>query len=332
MKKISIKQKFLLVGIIFGAFFLYSTIYNTIPKHKHLTNQYKIQKDGLLYIKQINQLIIQIQKLRGLTNIYMNGNSFTIKKINQQIEIIKISINNIHSLDNDIGTSEAGCVDPNAWVTRWETTGLANLVAKCVSIEAVTLAHEVVVHAKFGHYSQGKLLISSHWQYAFNAQGVVMIDVDVNVAKSLPSLARIGMELVLTDATNEVNWFGRGPHENYPDRILSAHIGRHSSSVNAMHTPYIFPSENGLRCDVKEAEIGDLSVTGDFHFSVSRYSQTNIAQAKHSHELIDKQQLYVRLDALHMGVGGDDSWSPSVHKEFLLDKEHYHYQITLELS
>lgn len=105
MKKISIKQKFLLVGIIFGAFFLYSTIYNTLPKHKHLTNQYKIQKDGLLYIKQVNQLIIQIQKLRGLTNIYMNGNSFTIKKINQQIEIIKISINNIRSLDNDIGTS-----------------------------------------------------------------------------------------------------------------------------------------------------------------------------------------------------------------------------------
>ena len=96
-----------------------------------------------------------------------------------------------------------------------------------------------------------------------------------------------------------------------------------------MHTGYIFPSENGLRCDVKEASIGDLLIAGDFHFSVSRHSQANLAAAKHTNELVAEQKLYVCLDGFHMGVGGDDSWSPSVHKEFLLDKAHYHYQLSL---
>ena len=131
---------------------------------------------------------------------------------------------------------------------------------------------------------------------------------------------------------NTVNWFGRGPHENYPDRMLSAYIARHSSSVEAMHTSYIFPTESGLRCDVKEANVGDLTIAGDFHLSVSRYSLANVTQAKHTHELIAEDRLYVRLDGFHMGVGGDDSWSPSVHQEFLLNKARYHYQMTIAFN
>ena len=278
-------------------------------------------------------------------NIMVIGENFTIQINKQQGVISKWFVEGENKLvqgpkdnffraplDNDIGTSEADCIDPNAWVTRWKMAGIPDLTVKCLSIEAVSYSHEVGVLVKFGHYFGDDLLISTYWRYAFNEQGKVTIDVDVNVAKSLPSLPRVGMELILADTPNEVSWFGRGPHENYPDRILSAHMGRYSSSVDAMHTPYIFPSENGLRCDVKEARIGDLSVSGDFNLAVSRYSQSNVAQAKHSNELIDEQQLYVRLDALHMGVGGDDSWSPSVHDEFLLDKAHYHYQMTLALD
>jgi beta-galactosidase len=235
-------------------------------------------------------------------------------------------------LDNDIGTSEADCIDPNAWVTQWDKAGIANLESHCIAIEAVTLSRSVLVKVQFGHYVEDKLLIATHWQYTINNQGEVHIDVNVNVAKSLSSLPRIGLELVLPDSENPVNWFGRGPHENYPDRILSAHIARHCCSIEEMHTPYIFPSESGLRCDVKEATVGDLTLSGHFHLAVSRYSQMNIARAKHAIELINDQQLYVRLDAFHMGVGGDDSWSPSVHQEFLLNKEHYHYQMMLAFN
>ena len=235
-------------------------------------------------------------------------------------------------LDNDIGTSEASSIDPNAWVSRWQSAGINNLVCKCLEIEALALSKHVLVDVQFGHYNQDKLVIVSNWQYKINNLGQVNIEVNVEVAKSLPPLPRVGMEMALPNIADTVSWYGRGPHENYPDRVLAAHIGRYRSSVEAMHTPYIFPTENGLRCDVKEASIGDLSVSGDFHLSVSRYHQANVTQAKHTNELIDDQQLYVKLDGFHMGVGGDDSWSPSVHQEFLLNKQHYHYQLTLDFS
>lgn len=235
-------------------------------------------------------------------------------------------------LDNDIGTSEVDRVDPASWLARWQSCGLDSLVSQCAMIQGHRLSNQVLIEAQFNHYHQNKAIIVTHWKYVINARGEVTISVDVNSAKSLPSLARVGMELVLPDSDKRVDWFGRGPHENYPDRLLSAHINRHSCSVEEMHTAYIFPSENGLRCDVKEARVGNLAVSGNFHFAVSRYSQANITQAKHTNELQAEQQLYLRLDGFHMGVGGDDSWSPSVHDEFKLSKQHYHYQLMLSFD
>ena len=235
-------------------------------------------------------------------------------------------------LDNDIGTSEADNIDVNAWASRWQAAGLNDLDMQCLNIEAVRLAHVVQIEVKFGYSYQGKLLLVTSWNYKIDARGEVAIDIEVQAAKSLPSLARVGMELILANSDKPVDWFGRGPHENYPDRLLSAHIGRYSSAIKDMFTPYIFPSESGLRCDVKEAQVADLTITGNFHLSVSHYSQANVAQAKHTNELLAEDQIYVRLDGFHMGIGGDDSWSPSVHKEFLLDKACYRYQITLSFN
>ncbi|MGL5291509.1 MAG: hypothetical protein ACRC9T_06255, partial [Vibrionaceae bacterium] len=38
-------------------------------------------------------------------------------------------------------------------------------------------------------------------------------------------------------------------------------------------------------------------------------------------------KLFVRIDHRHMGVGGDDSWTPSVHKAFQLTDRSYRYQL-----
>jgi beta-galactosidase len=80
---------------------------------------------------------------------------------------------------------------------------------------------------------------------------------------------------------------------------------------------------------VRKAQIGQLELSGHFHFAVSRYSQQNLTKASHINELEDSGELFVRIDGFHMGIGGDDSWSRSVHDEFLLKQKHYRYQITI---
>ncbi len=87
-------------------------------------------------------------------------------------------------------------------------------------------------------------------------------------------------------AAGEVSWLGRGPHENYPDRLLAADLGRWQSSLDALHTAYVFPTDNGLRCDTRQLQLGSVEVEGLFHFSLSRFSQQQLAQARHQTDLV----------------------------------------------
>lgn len=124
-----------------------------------------------------------------------------------------------------------------------------------------------------------------------------------------------------------MNWLGLGPHENYPDRQLSAQFGHWSQPLEHMHTPYIFPTENGLRCNTRTLNYGHWRITGNFHFGISRYSTEQLMTTSHQHRLKPEQGTWLNIDGFHMGVGGDDSWSPSVHADDLLTDRIYQYQV-----
>ncbi len=235
-------------------------------------------------------------------------------------------------IDNDIGTSEVDRADPNAYASMWQKHGLDNLHRVCTYCCAYNQGNVVIVESNFDHKFEDKVIIRTAWTHTVHHDGQVDIAIDVTVAKSLPTLPRVGLEFAIANIEDSITWYGRGPHENYPDRQTSAHFGKHESDVDAMFTPYIFPTESGLRCDVKHAQIGSLEVNGHFHMGVNNYTQSNLTEAKHTCDLVKKDCLFVRLDGFHMGIGGDDSWSASVHEEYLLKKSHYSYQFSLKFK
>ncbi|ACQ94499.1 glycoside hydrolase family 2 TIM barrel [Tolumonas auensis DSM 9187] len=233
-------------------------------------------------------------------------------------------------IDNDIGASEADHVDPNAYIARWQAAGLNQLQDRCFSVQTYQSSDGVVIQVERGHFHAERLLLRSLWQYHFTARGELQLNITTQVAEGLPSLARIGMVLHLDEQSDQVNWFGRGPHENYPDRQTSAHIGYWQLPLAELHTPYIFPCENGLRCDTRELQLGGLQVSGQFHFRVSPFSTRQLADTRYQYQLQAEDGLFLHLDGFHMGIGGDDSWSPSVHPDYQLGAGTYRYQVTLK--
>jgi beta-galactosidase len=230
-------------------------------------------------------------------------------------------------LDNDIGASEADHIDPNAWIARWQGAGLNDLEHRCLGLEVDP--HHGRVLVRHGYFVQGGLKLSTRWQHDFGADGAMALTIAVEVAAGMPSLPRIGALLWVVDEVAEVSWLGLGPHENYPDRLLGADLGRWQLPLAALHTPYVFPTDNGLRCDTRQLQLGDLVVEGQFHFSVSRYSQQQLALARHQTDLVAEGGLYLCLDGFHMGIGGDDSWSQSVRPEYWLQPGGYYWNCVL---
>ncbi|HEC2080419.1 TPA: beta-galactosidase [Klebsiella oxytoca] len=235
-------------------------------------------------------------------------------------------------LDNDIGVSEVERIDPNAWVERWKSAGLYKLSARCVQCDAQRLAHEVVIDSRW-HYLRGdEAVIVSHWRMTFDSEGKLHLAVDGERAGTLPPLPRIGLNFQVPDQHQPVSWLGYGPHENYPDRRTSACFSRWQLPLEEMTTPYIFPTENGLRCDSKTLDWGRWHVGGNFHFSVQPYGTTQLMKTDHWHWMKPENGVWITLDAQHMGIGGDDSWTPSVLQQWLLLETQWQYQLTIHFQ
>ena len=145
----------------------------------------------------------------------------------------------------------------------------------------------------------------------------------------MPAPARSGLRCQLINAPQSVSWLGLGPHENYPDRQLAAQFSHWQQPLASLSTAYVFPGENGLRCGTRQLDTGSWQASGDFAFSLSRYSLEQLRDTSHRHLLREEEGCWLHLDGFHMGVGGDDSWSPSVSPEFLLSQQHWHYALTL---
>lgn len=171
----------------------------------------------------------------------------------------------------------------------------------------------------------------------------VYVHLDFNATNSLPepladglnpSLPRVGVVFGVPENFQRVEWYGRGPHECYPDRKSCALVRQHGvDCISHLHVPYIFPGENGGRCDTRWLSLVDKQTSRGlgvasfgkktFQFSASPYSVSMLDKSNHNHELIPDPYTHVHIDVEHMGVGGDDSWSPSVHQEFLVPPNQY---------
>ena len=230
-------------------------------------------------------------------------------------------------LDNDIGVSEVDRIDPNAWVERWKREGHYQLTASVVQFCVDHLSDGVLVRTTHHYKAFGHCLFISHKNYRLAANDNMSIDITVDIAAGHTQPARIGLTCCLASAPDTVSWLGKGPFENYPDRKSAALFGSWKLPLEELHTDYIFPSDNGLRCDTRQLSIGGHQFSGQFHFTVSKYSQRQLAETSHRHLLQPEQGCWINLDGWHMGIGGDDSWSPSVSPQYLLSECHYQYHI-----
>ncbi len=66
---------------------------------------------------------------------------------------------------------------------------------------------------------------------------------------------------------------------------------------------YIFPTENGLRCDTRRWT-GGWHISGHFHFSVQPWSTRQLMETDHWHKM-QEDGVWITLDGLHMGWGDD---------------------------
>lgn len=181
--------------------------------------------------------------------------------------------------------------------------------------------------------------------------GATLVDWTLVVPPGLEPLPRVGLTFTLPK-TNAVEYFGFGPWENYSDRATGAILGVYQASVGlvsgladpktgTINYPkgrlnpdnYTEPGEQGYRTNCRRLTIGNTvieAVNAPFGFNVWPYPQTMLEGKKHQWELSEGDKLTVNIDAVQMGVGGDDSWGARPHAPYMPGAGTYRLVFTIK--
>ena len=151
-------------------------------------------------------------------------------------------------------------------------------------------------------------------------------------------IPKIGMTLGIHRQLEQVEYFGRGPGENYPDSKACNIVDRYRANAAEMFEHYPKPQDNGNRMEVRWATLRDahgkgLRIdaldSGGMHFSVWPYSAEQIAATRHDNELRDDDYWTVNLDHKVSGLGSN-SWGSEVLDSYRVYLDEFSY--SLELS
>ena len=179
-------------------------------------------------------------------------------------------------------------------------------------------------------------------KYSLDCDGHLSVDYSLDVPDTAPELMRIGMEWPLDKSFDTLQWYGRGPEENYSDRNSASLIGIWEKSADDMLYPYIRPQESGNHTDVRHARTGNLHIAmTDTPLNVSlmplRPETLDPGLSKkqmHTTDVIRHRTLnFLNIDLAQRGLGGDTSWGTSPHHPYrLYPGKEYSYSFTVKIE
>ncbi|MEK7766444.1 MAG: beta-galactosidase domain 4-containing protein, partial [bacterium] len=140
----------------------------------------------------------------------------------------------------------------------WRRHGLRTLAWRTLSVavERLSAGAVRVTISSFGEGRKG-FGLNHGAVWTVRGDGVVLCDHALNPRGRRIALARLGVRMFLEPRLSRVEYFGRGPHENYADRKRGSDLGRYASTVAAQLTPYAKPMECGNHEDVRWLAVGD---------------------------------------------------------------------------
>ena len=165
-------------------------------------------------------------------------------------------------------------------------------------------------------------------EYRFYGDGSIRVQMHLSAPEhqQLIYIPVVGMQMTLPKAYERMTYFGCGPEENYTDRHSGTKVGCYETTVTDNFFPYMEPSETGNRTGVRWIALTDETGEGllaaadsaPMEASALHYTPEALTQAKHPYQLTATENVILRLNAVQIGLGGDNSWYRIiVHEPYL---------------
>ncbi|CAH0185730.1 Evolved beta-galactosidase subunit alpha [Rahnella aquatilis] len=174
------------------------------------------------------------------------------------------------------------------------------------------------------------------YRWQISPQGVVTLDLSGSPYGNFDSIIpKIGLDFGVSRRFTQVEYYGRGPDENYQDSCQANLIGHYQQPVSRLFENYPMPQDNGNRQDMRWLSLCDDAGKGIFiqprqplNFSLWPYSAQMLQQAQHIDELTPDGCLTLNLDHKISGLGSN-SWGSEVLDSYRVYFSAFRYGFTM---
>ena len=274
--------------------------------------------------------------------ILKGGNlSVTWNRRNGWIEYIDV---------DDTPMMEKGyALKPNFWRAPTDNDMGANFQQRFVDWKnpELRMKHDSFKWTKEGNnmvvtaeYEMPKLECTLLMKYTLTADGQLMVNQSLKAGENKdkkPHLFRFGMQMVMPEAYANIEYYGKGPGENYMDRNNDETIALYAQKVADQYHPYVRPQESGNKTEVRYWRVLDNQGKGLEFYGIEALNATALnyltddlddgweKDQRHSGDLTPRDFTVVSIDHRHFGVGCRDSWGAWPHKDYQMPYGDYEY-------
>lgn len=252
------------------------------------------------------------EKGKGLVSYNLDGNEY-------------LNTNPLDKMSGFVPHIYRGRLDNDQYmVIFWKIIGLDCSKAKLVSCNVKNVKGRKCVSTVYDFVTRGLFVLArAEVNYFFEKTGKMRIS--VSLKKIIPltdQLPRFGVHCELPESFEGIEYYGRGPVENYCDFKEHSPVGLYETTVSKMAHKYIKPQDSGNRGDVKYSIIKGENGTGfkftavdnSFNFNANHFTLNQLKTAKHIEDLPDTETTFAAIDGFVRGTGSG-SCGPIPSKE-----------------
>ena len=319
---------------------------HTIAKQQLVLNPYKAPSMELKNQAKSNWEVVEpTLKENDERYLIVDGENFRIEFDKQNGYLSKYQVNGLDMM------KEGSYLKPNFWRAPTDNDFGAylqrryavwkNPTIKLVSLQQRIADQQAIIEAA---YELPEVSAKLSLTYVINNEGTMKVTQKMTADKSakVANMFRFGMQMQMPRSFDQVEYYGRGPVENYIDRKGNADLGIYRQSVAEQFYSYIRPQENGTKSDLRWWKTLNVSGHGiqvvaaepfsasALHYTIESLDEGTHKQQGHSPEVEEADLTNFCFDLIQAGLGCEDSWGRIARPEYQVPYGDYEFTFILK--
>ena len=319
---------------------------HVIAKQQLVLNPYKAPSMELGNEAKSNWEVVEpTLKENDKHYLIVHGENFRIEFDKQNGYLSKYQVNGLDMM------KEGSYLKPNFWRAPTDNDFGAylqrryavwkNPTIKLVSLQQRIADQQAIIEAA---YELPEVSAKLNLTYVINNEGTMKVTQKMTADKNakVANMFRFGMQMQMPRSFDKVEYYGRGPIENYIDRKANTNLGIYRQSVAEQFYSYIRPQETGTKSDLRwwktinAAGRGIQVVAAEpfsasaLHYTIESLDEGTHKQQGHSPEVEEADLTNLCLDLIQAGLGCEDSWGRIARPEYQVPYGDYEFTFILK--